>query len=52
MLNHYYSVSPDSPVYEEAIMILNFLKGFINIPSEDIPSTSILRKFIGNSYFE
>jgi uridine kinase len=47
-----YSVNPDSPVYEEAIMILNFLKGFINIPSEDIPSTSILREFIGNSYFE
>lgn len=47
-----YSVNSDSPVYEEAIMILNFLKGFINIPSEDIPSTSILREFIGNSYFE
>ena len=47
-----YSINTDSPVYEEAIMMLNFLKGFINIPSEDIPSTSILREFIGNSYFE
>ena len=47
-----YSISKDSPCYEEAVRILNFLKGFLNIPSDDIPSTSVLREFIGNSYFE
>ncbi len=47
-----YSIKTSSEVYEEAIRVLNFLKGFINIPSDDIPSTSILREFIGKSYFE
>lgn len=47
-----YSISKDTPNYEEAIRILNFLKGFLNIPSDIIPSTSVLREFIGNSYFE
>ena len=47
-----YTVSKDSDNYEEAIRILNFLKCFINIPSEGVPTTSVLREFIGNSYFE
>ena len=47
-----YTVSKDSENYEEAIRILNFLKCFINIPSEGVPVTSVLREFIGNSYFE
>jgi len=47
-----YSINPESVVYEEAIRVLNFLKGFMNIPSDDIPSSSVLREFIGNSYFE
>jgi len=47
-----YSISKDSENYEEAIRVLNFLKCFINIPSEGVPSTSVLREFIGNSYFE
>lgn len=47
-----YSVRNDSEYYEEAIRILKFLKGFINIPSEYVPSTSVLREFIGDSYFE
>ena len=47
-----YSIESDSENYEEAIRILNFLKGFLNIPSEYVPNTSILREFIGNSYFE
>ena len=36
----------------EAIRILNFLKGFLNIPSEYVPNVSVLREFIGNSYYE
>ena len=37
---------------EEEIRILNFLKCFVSIPSEYVPHTSVLREFIGNSYFE
>ena len=47
-----FSIKNDSPYYEEAIRILNFMKGFINIPSDDIPATSVIREFIGKSYFE
>lgn len=47
-----YSISKVSPNYEEAIRILNFLKCFVSIPSEYVPNTSVLREFIGNSYFE
>ena len=47
-----YSISKVSPNYEEAIRILNFLKCFVSIPSEYVPHTSVLREFIGNSYFE
>ena len=49
-----YSVSRDSNQknYEEAIRILKFLRGFINIPSEFVPTMSVLREFIGDSYFE
>ncbi len=47
-----YSIDKGSANYEEAIRILNFLKGFLNIPSEYVPNVSVLREFIGNSYFE
>ena len=47
-----YSISKDSEYYEEAIRILKFLKGFINIPSEYVPKVSVLREFIGGIYFE
>ena len=47
-----YSVNIDSDNYEEAIRILKFLRGFLNIPSEYVPTMSVLREFIGDSYFE
>ena len=47
-----YSVNIDSDNYEEAIRILKFLRGFLNIPSEYVPTKSVLREFIGDSYFE
>ena len=47
-----YSIHKDSDSYEEAIRILNFLKCFLSIPSEYVPDMSVLREFIGNSYFE
>ena len=47
-----YSVSKDSPYYEDAIRMLQFLKAFMNIPADLVPNQSILREFIGGSYFE
>lgn len=46
-----YSVPYDSPYYEEAKRLINFLRLFLPIPSDDIPSDSILREFIGNGCF-
>ena len=47
-----YSVKEDSEYYEESLRLINFLKGFFNIPVDILPNTSILREFVGNSYFE
>lgn len=47
-----YSVSQDDPEYHTAIRLLEILKLVLPIPSEDVPKISILREFIGNSYFE
>lgn len=47
-----YSVSIDSPYYEEARRLLNFLRGFFPISSDYIGKDSILREFIGGSSFE
>lgn len=46
-----YSVSPESPYYNEALRLINFLKVFLPIPSESIPADSILREFIGGGCF-
>ncbi|MBQ4584276.1 MAG: nucleoside kinase [Bacilli bacterium] len=42
-----YSVGIDSPYYEEARRLINFLKRFYLIPTEYVPKDSILREFIG-----
>ena len=47
-----FSISKENENYEEALRILNFLKMFLTIPSESVPSVSVLREFIGDSYFE
>lgn len=47
-----YSISPESDNYEEAKRLINFIKNFFSIPDDAIPETSVLREFIGNSYFE
>ena len=47
-----YSISLDSDNYEEAKRIINFINNFFSIPDNAIPETSVLREFIGNSYFE
>lgn len=47
-----YSVEPDSPYYNEAVRLINFLRLFLPISSESIPSDSILREFIGGGCFK
>lgn len=46
-----FSVSEDDPMYPEALRLINFLRNFLPIPSDDVPSDSILREFIGGSVF-
>ena len=46
-----YSVDYSSEYYPEAKRLLNLLKTFLPISSEDIPDDSILREFIGGSCF-
>ena len=46
-----YSVEADSPYYEEAKRLINFLRLFLPIPADAIPEDSILREFIGGGYF-
>ncbi len=47
-----YSVPYDDPNYDEANRLMKVLDLFLPIPSEAIPDDSILREFIGGSYFE
>ena len=47
-----YSVSPKDSEYHTAIRLLEVLKLLLPLPSVDVPKTSILREFIGDSYFE
>ena len=46
-----FSVSENDPVYPEALRLINFLRNFLPIPSEEVPDDSVLREFIGNSCF-
>ncbi|OQY39583.1 MAG: hypothetical protein B6229_03515 [Spirochaetaceae bacterium 4572_7] len=45
-------IKPDNKNYSEAIRILNLLNNFTTIPVDLVPSDSILREFVGNSYFK
>ena len=46
-----FSVKENDPVYPEALRLINFLRNFLPIPSEEVPKDSVLREFIGNSCF-
>ncbi len=46
-----FSVPEDDEMYPEALRLINFLRNFLPIPSDDIPNDSILREFIGESCF-
>ncbi len=46
------SVKPDVPEYQDARALLSFLGNFAPLHPRWVPSTSILREFIGESVFE
>ena len=47
-----FTIEHDDPEYETAKRLLNLLKNVLPLPSETVPKISILREFIGGSYFE
>ena len=47
-----FSVEESDPMYSEALRLINFLRNFLPIPSEEISSDSVLREFIGGSCFK
>ena len=47
-----YAVDVDSPYYNEALRLINFLRVFLPISPESIPDDSILREFIGGGCFK
>ena len=44
-------VKPSEPEYAEARRLLHFLSHFLEITVSDVPSTSLLREFVGESSF-
>lgn len=44
-------IKPYDEEYAEAIRLLKFLNYFLSVPSKNVPPTSILREFIGGSFF-
>ena len=47
-----FNVNEEDPEYPEALRLINFLRNFLPIPSDDVPSDSVLREFIGGSCFK
>ena len=47
-----YEIKEEDENYEEARRLLDFLGMFLCIPTDSVPTDSILREFIGNSFFE
>lgn len=47
-----FNVNEDDPEYPEALRLINFLRNFLTIPSDDVPQDSVLREFIGGSCFK
>ena len=46
-----YSVGTDSPYYEDAKRLIDFLRLFLPISADRIPEDAVIREFIGGSYF-
>lgn len=47
-----FSIDASDPEYLTAMRLISLLKCIVPIPSEDVPKISIIREFIGGSYFE
>lgn len=47
-----FTIKEDDPNYQTAQRLIELLKFVLPISSETVPKTSILREFIGGSYFE
>lgn len=47
-----FCVGEEDEVYPEALRLINFLRNFLPIPSDDVPIDSVLREFIGGSCFK
>jgi uridine kinase len=45
-------ISETSPVYKEAVRLKQFLSNFLPVDTDEIPPTSLLREFLGNSSFK
>ena len=46
-----FRIPPEDPSYTEAERLLKFLDYFLGISSENLPSNSISREFVGGSCF-
>lgn len=46
-----FSIEENDPCYGEAIRLLNILRNVLPVTSDSIPLDSIIREFIGDSYF-
>ena len=47
-----FSVEENDEMYAEALRLINFLRNLLPIPSDSVPGDSVLREFIGGSYFK
>lgn len=47
-----YKVKADDPEYLTALRLIRLLEFILPLPSDDVPSLSIIREFIGKGYFE
>ena len=47
-----YTVSRDSKYYEDAKRLIRLLDIFLPVASDEVPNDSIIREFIGGSYFK
>lgn len=47
-----FAVEENDKMYPEALRLINFLRNFLPMPSDDVPHDSVLREFIGGSCFK
>jgi uridine kinase len=50
-LTELYKIQPNSPVYDEARRLINFLHFFKEVDKDFVPTNSLVREFIGGSCF-